>query len=161
VKELIEEHIKPVTEQMTDLQWIVGTMALGVFFGFLDTLLIACVLGYLKLQVPAYFGIPTTFSGYFFAGVVIGRLAPARITWQASVGILICALVFMFGYGAGGDQGSGLMIVQYGLLPAVSVALFCLGKKAARRNSRCIGMPSSKKGQRNTNPHPAGRHNEP
>lgn len=133
VKELIREHVKPKADRMTAAQWILAGLVVAIFFGFLDTLIVACILGYLGVQLPAYFGVPTTFSGYFFTGLTLGRIAPSQISWELAVGVLICVLLFMVGFvGLRGHRVLWLLI-YFGLLPAVGVGACHMGVLVARR----------------------------
>jgi len=138
VNDIIEQDIRQAGERMTRLQWLGASALLGLFLGFVDTLTVACVLGYLKMQVPAFVGVPTTFSGYFFAGFFVGKLAPLRIKWEAPGGILICALAFMAGYAGFSGQGPVLLVVHYGILPAAAVGICYLGLEAGRRGIRAL-----------------------
>ena len=79
---ITDEHVKPIVGRFSRFQWVATSVVFGFFFGFVDTLLIACVLGWLGLQVPAVFGVPTTFTGYFFTGWILSDLAPPEIVWE-------------------------------------------------------------------------------
>lgn len=130
--DLIKEDLRQAGKRMTRLQWLGASILMGLFFGFVDTLTVACVLGYLSVQVPAYVGVPTTFSGYFFTGVVVGRLAPSTIEWEAPGGILICVLAFMMGFAGLAGQSTLLLVIHYGVLPAAAVGVCYVGLKAGR-----------------------------
>jgi hypothetical protein len=107
-------------------------MILGFFLGFVDTLLIAAVLGNLNLEVPAAVGLPTTFTGYFFSGMILGGFAPRSIEWEPPMGVLICVELMMVGYW--GFSGHGLWsIVYFVFIPAVAVGVCYLGMTLARK----------------------------
>lgn len=138
VNDIIEEDIREAGERMTRLQWLGASVLLGLFLGFVDTLTVACVLGYLKIQVPAFVGLPTTFSGYFFAGFFVGKLAPLRIKWEAPAGSLICVLAFMAGYAGFRGQGPFQLVIHYGILPAAAVGICYVGLEAGRRGIKAL-----------------------
>jgi hypothetical protein len=129
----LEQDVKEAGEGLNRLHWLGASCLAGFFFGFVDTLATACVLGYVSIQVPAQVGIPTTFSGFFFTGVLVGKLAPARIKWEVPLGILICVLLFMAGFAGFGGQGTLLLLVHYVILPAVAVGLSYAGLEIGRR----------------------------
>lgn len=137
---ITDEHIKPIVWRFSRLQWVAASVVFGFFFGFVDTLFIACVLGYLGLQVPAYFGVPTTFTGYFFTGWVLGNLAPSEIVWELPAGILLCVLLLM--WGLTGSQGLSLpyLLLHYVCIPGVAVGVCYLGLRVGRKKA-------AKKGQ--------------
>jgi hypothetical protein len=138
LSDLIEQDIREAGERLTRLQWLGASVLLGLFLGFVDTLTVACVLGYLKLQVPAFVGVPTTFSGYFFSGFFVGKLAPPRIKWEAPIGILICVLAFMAGYAGFTGQGPIQLTVHYGILPAAAVGICYVGVEGGRRGIKSL-----------------------
>jgi len=129
---ITDEHVKPVVGRFSKLQWVATSIVFGFFFGFVDTLFIACVIGYLGLQVPAYFGIPTTFTGYFFTGLILGNLAPSEIVWELPAGILVCVLLLM--WGMTGLQGVSIpqLFLNYVCIPGVAVAICYLGLRVGR-----------------------------
>jgi len=131
---LADEFVKPAASRMSRLQWVVAGLVLGFFLGFVDTLLIAAALGYLGLQVPSYFGVPTTFTGYFFSGVILGRLAPRHILWEPPIGILICVWLFMLGFEGLRGHGALLFLSYFTLIPAVAVAVSYLGMRVGRKD---------------------------
>ena len=133
VTDLIRDDLKQSGRRMTRLQWLGVSTLMGMFLGFVDTLTVACVLGYLGVEVPAYVGVPTTFSGYFFTGVLVGRLAPPTIGWEAPGGILICVLAFMMGFAGFSGQGPFLLVLHYGVLPSAAVGACYVGLKVGRQ----------------------------
>jgi uncharacterized protein YybS (DUF2232 family) len=130
---ITDEHVKPVVGRFSRLQWVGASIVFGFFLGFVDTLLIACILGYLGLQVPAYFGVPTTFTGYFFAGWILANLAPSEILWELPAGILVCVLLLM--WGLTGSQGLSILylLLNYVFVPGVAVGICYLGVRVGRR----------------------------
>ncbi len=142
---ITDEHVKPAVGRFSRLQWVAASIVFGFFFGFVDTLLIACVLGYLGVQVPAYFGVPTTFTGYFFTGWVLGNLAPREIVWELPAGILVCVLLLM--WGLAGTQGASFLhlFLNYVCVPAVAVGICYLGLHVGRaRAAKKVGQEASK-----------------
>jgi hypothetical protein len=129
---ITDEHVKPVVGRFSKLQWVAASAVFGFFLGFVDTLLIACVLGYLGLQVPAYFGVPTTFTGYFFTGWILGNLAPREIVWQLPAGILVCVLLLM--WGLAGTHGMSIphLFLNYICVPAVAMGVCYVGLRVGR-----------------------------
>lgn len=130
---LTDELLEPAVGKFSRIQWVLAGLVLGFFLGFVDTLFIAALLGYLGLQLPMWFGLPTTFTGYFFTGLILGRFAPQRVVWEPSSGILACVILMMLGLV--GLRGQGLMsfLFYFGLIPAVAVAVSYLGLRLARR----------------------------
>jgi len=131
---LADEYVKPVASRLSRFQWVLAGLILGFFLGFVDTLLIAAVLGHLGLQVPAYFGVPTTFTGYFFSGVIIGRLAPRQILWEPPIGILVCVWLFMLGFEGLRGHGVLLFLSYFVLIPAIAVAVSYLGIRVGKKD---------------------------
>lgn len=129
---IIEDVFRPLSERLTKLQWLLASIVIGFFLGFVSTLLIACVIGYLGLQVPAYFGVPTTFTGYFLTGYLLSQLAPAEVDWEIPTGILVCALVFMLGHVGLSGHGVFLFLIYFLLLPAIAVGVCYLGMTLGR-----------------------------
>jgi hypothetical protein len=127
VTAIIDDVFRPLSERLTKLQWLVAGIVIGFFLGFVSTLLIACVIGYLGLQVPAYFGIPTTFFGYFLTGYFLSQLARPEVDWEIPTGILVCAVVFMLGHVGLKGHGVILFLVYFLLLPAIAVGVCYLG----------------------------------
>lgn len=127
---LAEEHFKPYLGTMTSLQWFGASIVMGIFFGFVDTLFIACVLGYLGLQVPAWFGVPTTFTGFFLSGWMVGRFGPKGVSWEPPAGILVCVLALMLGLSRpelNGVTATLRTLFNYVLVPAFAVGVCYLG----------------------------------
>jgi len=129
---ITDEHVKPVVGRFSKLQWVAASIVFGFFFGFVDTLFIACVIGYLGLQVPAYFGIPTTFTGYFFTGWILGTLAPSEIVWEVPAGIVVCVLLLMWGMVEPQGVSIPFFFLNYVCIPGVAVALCYLGVRVGR-----------------------------
>jgi hypothetical protein len=130
---LAEEHVRPVAAKLSRLHWVVAAAVVGFFFGFLDTLIIAAILGHFGLKVPAYFGVPTTFVGYFMTGLVVGKLAPKDVLWEPLIGILVCVLLFMLGMASPKEQGVLLFMLNFVLIPACALGVSYLGLRVARR----------------------------
>lgn len=130
--ETVQEFVKPYADRLTKVQWIGASIVAGIFLGFVDTLIFASVIGSFRLQVPAYIGVPTTFSGYFVSGYILSRFAPREIVWEIPAGILICALLFMVGFVGFRDQSSLLLLFHYILLPAIAVGVCYLGLVVGR-----------------------------
>lgn len=125
-----DEHLKPYLGRMTSLQWFGASIVMGIFFGFVDTLFIACIMGYLGLQLPAWFGVPTTFTGFFMSGWIVGRFAPRSVSWEPPAGILVCVVLLMLGLSRPdlGGVGSALKtLFNYILVPLLAVAVCYLG----------------------------------
>ena len=111
---------------------------MGFFLGFVDTLVIAAILGYLGLTVPAYFGVPTTFTGYFFTGMIVGNLAPPEIEWECPAGIVVCVVLLMLGLVGLRGQGILLFILHYLIIPAIAVGVCYLGLRYARKKPKTV-----------------------
>jgi hypothetical protein len=134
IMSLTDELVEPAVSKFSRYQWVLSGLILGFFLGFVDTLLIATLLGYLGLKLPLWFGVPTTFTGYFFAGIIAGRLAPPDILWEPPAGVLICVLLMMLGMM--GLRGHGVWFLFYfGVIPAVAVAVCYLGVRIARKKN--------------------------
>ncbi len=140
---LTDELVTPVAGRMTRLQWVGGSIVLGFFLGFVDTLMIAAMLGYLGVKLPALFGIPTTFTGYFFTGMIVGKLAPPEIEWEAPMGIIICVVLLMMGLVGLRDQGVLLFLFHYFIIPGVAVGVCYLGLRVARKKSKARTEPGA------------------
>jgi hypothetical protein len=137
---LKDELVEPAVDKFSRRQWILAGLILGFFLGFVDTLLIAALLGYLGLNMPLWFGVPTTFTGYFFTGMIAGRLAPPDIVWEPPSGVLICVLLMMLGMM--GLRGHGVWFLFYfGVIPAVAVAVCYLGLMLARKKKGQATVP--------------------
>ena len=108
---LTDELVEPAVEKFSRSQWVLAGLILGVFLGFVDTLFIATLLGYLELTLPMWFGVPTTFTGFFFTGMIAGRLAPAEIVWEPPSGVLICVILMMLGLV--GLKGHGVLLFLF------------------------------------------------
>jgi hypothetical protein len=133
---LTEELVAPVVGRFTRMQWVGGSIVLGFFLGFVDTLMIATILGYLGLTVPAFIGVPTTCTGYFFTGMIVGKLAPIEIVWEAPVGILVCVILLMLGLEGLRGQGVLWFIFHYVIVPGVAVGVCYLGLWVARKKPK-------------------------
>ncbi|MGO9568448.1 MAG: hypothetical protein ACLP5H_12990 [Desulfomonilaceae bacterium] len=132
---ITDEHVKPIVGRFSRFQWVAASVVFGFFMGFVDTLLIACVLGYLGLQVPAYFGVPTTFTGYFFTGWILGNLAPAEIVWELPAGILLCVLLLMWGLAGSQALSIPYLLLHYVCIPGVAVGICYLGLRTGRKRA--------------------------
>lgn len=139
VTETMQELVKPVADRLTRLQWIGASIVTGFFLGFVDTLMFACILGYLGLKLPAYFGVPTTFSGYFVAGYLLSRFAPREIVWEIPAGILICSLLFMAGFVGFSGQSALLLFLHFVVLPAVAAGICFLGFAVGKHGWAGVG----------------------
>jgi hypothetical protein len=140
--DLIEEQVKPAAHGLASWQWVGVSLVVGIFFGFLDTLMIGAVIGHLGFQVPAYFGVPTTCTGYFLAGVALGRIAPAAILWQIPAGIVVCAVLVMVGLAGLSGHGVFWFLVNFLVIPALAAGACYGGVWFVRRNS--VKRPSDK-----------------
>lgn len=125
--DIITELVRPVSERLTKMQWLGVSIVIGFFLGFFATLIIAALIGYVLSGLPSYFGIPTTFIGYFLAGYVLSAIAPKEIVWEIPTGILVCSLVFLAGFVGFTGQGALMLLVTYVLLPAIAVGVCYLG----------------------------------
>jgi hypothetical protein len=134
--DVFDEHVKPLAQGLTRWRWLGVGVVLGFFLGFVDTLLIAALLGTAGIKVPAYFGVPTTFTGYFFTGMILGGLAPREIVWEVPLGILVCALLLVLGLMGLKGQGVLSFILNFIFLPATAVGVCYLGMRVARRAPR-------------------------
>jgi hypothetical protein len=130
--DLIEEHVRPVTEKFSRSRWFGVSIVVGFFFGFLDTLMLAALMGSLGIVVPAYVGVPTTLTGYFFAGMILGRFAPAQIHWEIPAGILVCSLLLIWGLFGLSGHGVLAFIFNFFVVPAVAVGVCYLGLLTGR-----------------------------
>ncbi len=132
---ITDEHVKPIASRLSRLQWTALSAVLGFFLGFADTLLIACVLGYLGLRVPAYFGVPTTFVGYFFTGLIVGNLAGPDIVWEAPAGIILCVLLLMWGLAGTHGLSAPYLLLNYVCIPGIAMGTCCLGLRVGRKRA--------------------------
>jgi hypothetical protein len=130
--DLIKELVKPVVVTYSRGRWFGASIVVGFFLGFLDTLMLAALMGYMGITVPAYFGVPTTLTGYFLSGMILGGLAPLKIVWEIPCGILVCALLMVLGLF--GLRGHGVLafMFNFGLIPAIAVGVCYLGVLMAR-----------------------------
>jgi len=133
--DLIDEQVKPAAQELPSWQWVGVSLVVGIFFGFMDTLMIGAVIGYLGFQVPAYFGVPTTFTGYFLAGAALGRIAPAAILWQIPAGIVVCAVLAMLGLAGLSGHGVFWFLVNFLVIPALAAGACYAGVWFVRRNA--------------------------
>ncbi len=91
-------------------------------------------MGWLGLKLPHWFGVPTTFTGFFFTGMIAGRLAPPEIVWEPPAGVLICILLMMLSMW--GLKGHGVLFLYYfGVVPAIAVAVCYAGVWMARKKN--------------------------
>lgn len=142
---LKDELVVPAVSKFTRGQWVLAGLIMGFFLGFVDTIFIATLLGYLGLSVGSWFGVPTTFTGFFFTGIIAGRLAPPDIVWEPPAGVLICVLLMMLGLV--GLKGHGvLFLFHFGVVPAIAVAVCYAGVWTARKKMRQPGaaQPTNK-----------------
>jgi hypothetical protein len=132
----IDQLVKPATQGFTRWRWLGASIIFGFFLGFVDTLLIAALLGTVGIKVPAYVGFPTTFSGYFFAGMIVATFAPPTVLWEIPAGILVCALALVMGLV--GIKGHGVLsfILHFLVIPALAVGVCYGGVLVARRPPR-------------------------
>ncbi|HMK34233.1 MAG TPA: hypothetical protein VK463_04130 [Desulfomonilaceae bacterium] len=137
---LTDEYVQPALSNFSRVQWVVAGLVAGFFLAFADTLFIAAILGYLGLHVPLWFGVPTTFTGYFFTGMILGKFAPPGIVWEPPSGVLICVLLMMLGLVGLKGQGVLLFLFHFVLIPAVAVSICYLGMRVARRKNP-VGEP--------------------
>ena len=129
---ITDEHVKPIASRLSRLQWVAASAVLGFFLGFVDTLLIACVLGYLGLRVPAYFGVPTSFVGYFCTGLVVGNLAGPEIVWEVAAGILLCVLLLIWGLAGTHGLSVPYLLLNYVCVPGIAIGTCYLGLRVGR-----------------------------
>ncbi|MFH1114493.1 MAG: hypothetical protein V1792_11275 [Pseudomonadota bacterium] len=134
----MRELVKPFADRLTRVQWIAASIVAAFFLGFVDTLVFAGVVGIFRVELPASFGVPTTFSGYFFAGYLMSRFAPREITWEIPAGILICALLFMLGFVGISGQGTLLFLLHYAVLPVIAAGIGYLGLVLGREGRKGI-----------------------
>jgi hypothetical protein len=139
---LTEELLEPAIGRFSRMQWVLAGLVLGFFLGFVDTLFIAAALGYFGLHLPLWFGVPTTFTGYFFTGMILGRFAPRHVVWEPSWGILICVILMMMGLVGLKGHGALLFLFHFVVIPAVAVGVSYLGLWLARR--KMVGVPNEK-----------------
>ena len=130
--DFIEEHLRPVTTRFSGWRWFGVSIVVGFFLGFIDTLMLAALMGYLGIVVPAYFGVPTTLLGYFFAGIILGRFAPVQVLWEIPAGILVCSLLLVMGLFGLSGHSLGSFIFNFGVVPAIAVGVCYLGVLASR-----------------------------
>lgn len=138
---LTEELVAPVVGRFTRMQWVGASIVMGFFLGFVDTLTIAAILGYLDLTAPAFIGVPTTCTGYFFSGMIVGKLAPSEIVWEAPAGILVCVILLMLGLEGLRGQGVLLFLLHYVVIPGIAVGVCYLGLRVARRKPKAQTEP--------------------
>jgi hypothetical protein len=132
----ITNEISPYTSKFTRFQWFAAGTVLGFFLGFVDTLVIAAILGHLGLKVPAEVGLPTTFSGYFFTGVALAGFAPEEITWEPPAGILVCVLIMMWGFAGLSGHGFFAFVLDFVVIPAIAMGVCCGGMYVARSHAK-------------------------
>jgi hypothetical protein len=132
---LVEEELKPVLSRMPSYQWVGLSIVLGIFFAFLDLLMIAAVLGYLHLQPPAWCAVPITFTGFFFAGWSVGRFGPSYVVWEPPVGILVCILLLLMGLARPEMTGAWAVFVlflNWVVVPLVAMTVCYGGLRVGR-----------------------------
>lgn len=131
---LIDEYFRPAAANFLPWHWVLTSMVVGFFLGFVDTIFIGAIMGYAGVRMPAYFGVPTTFSGYFLTGMMLGRIAPPTIFYHIPLGIILCSLLFMWGMAGPAGQGGLAFISNFVLIPAVAGGVCYLGVRLARRS---------------------------
>lgn len=139
--DFLEEHLKPVTDKFSRWRWFGVSIVVGFFLGFMDTLMLAALMGYLGIVVPAYVGVPTTLTGYFFAGMILARFAPVQIVWEIPAGILLCSLLLVWGLFGLSGHGFGSMILNFGVVPAIALGVCYLGVLAGRGQLKAKLLP--------------------
>jgi hypothetical protein len=127
-----DEFVKPLVGNFTSGRWFAASIVVGFYLGFVDTVIIAAILGAVNFHVPAYVGVPTTMVGYLFTGYILGRLAPSRITWEIPMGILVAVLLFMMGMVGFKGMTFGPMVLNYVIVPAIAWGVCYFGILAAR-----------------------------
>jgi|GEM_PF-1896908 len=135
---LINEYFGPAVRPFTRVQWAVAGLIVGVFLGFVDTLFLAAFMGYLGITVPAWFGVPTTFTGYFVSGIILGRLAPKNILWEPCAGIFVCVVLMMGGLVGFRGHGFLLFLLHFVVIPGGAVAVSYLGILVGREGFRAV-----------------------
>jgi len=141
-----DEYVKPHTNQLSTLQWVGAGLVLGLFFGFVDTLLIAAALGTVGITVSAYFGVPTTLTGYFFAGLLLGKWAPKHVEKGPIVGIVLFVWLFMWGFVGLRGHGALGFLGYFLLIPAVAAGLCYVGLHLGRGDLSAIVRKLTGKG---------------
>lgn len=129
---VINEYFGPAVRPFTRIQWVVAGLIVGVFLGFVDTLFLAALMGYLGITVPAWVGVPTTFTGYLVSGIILGRLAPKSILWEPCAGICICVILMMAGLVGFRGHGFLLFLVHFVIIPGAAVVVSYVGIVAGR-----------------------------
>jgi hypothetical protein len=136
-----DEFVRPATSRFTRLQWLAAGLLLGFFLGFVDTVIIAALLGFLGLKVSVWFGIPTTFSGYFFTGMILGALAPEDVVWEPVIGVFIIIEIMMTGLV--GLKGHGIFFFFHFVIVPVIAAGVCYGGLLLSRRKTRAKRPES------------------
>jgi MFS family permease len=145
---IFTEIVEAPAKRFTRLQWIAAGLVMGLFLAFVDTLVIATILGALELRLPKWFGIPTTFSGYLVAGMIAGKFAPEDMRREFLFGILVCVWLFVWGFYGWGWHG-GMFIVYFIVIPAIAAAvahggmLLTLRRIGSRRSSPDTDSPET------------------
>jgi hypothetical protein len=135
---LINEYFEPVVRPFTRVQWAVAGLIVGVFLGFVDTLFLAALMGYAGITVPAWFGVPTTFTGYFVSGIILGRLAPKNIAWEPCAGIFVCVILMMAGLVGFRGHGFLLFLFHFVVLPGAAAMVSYLGILVGREGFKPV-----------------------
>lgn len=130
--DFLEEHVRPVAERFSRWRWFGVSIVVGFFLGFIDTLMLAAVMGSLGIVVPAYVGVPTTLTGYFFAGMALARFAPVQILWEIPAGILTCSFLLVWGLFGLHGHSIGAFIFNFVFIPGIAMGVCYLGVLAGR-----------------------------
>jgi hypothetical protein len=140
---LTDELVEPAIGKFTRYQWILAGLVMALFFGFVDTLFIATILGYLGIPVGSWFGVPTTFSGFFVTGAITGRLAPPTIVWEPPSGVLIFVLLMMLGMVGLRGHGFFSFLFYFVVVPAIAVSVCYAGVWVARKERGKPAAPAA------------------
>jgi hypothetical protein len=127
-----QEQLEPFVNRMVPWHWVVAAIPVGIFLGFIDTLAIATVLGYLRISLPGWVGIPTTFTGFLCTGWLAGRMAPRSIVWQPPFGIFLCTVLVMLGYMGLRGLGALNLFFHYLIIPGLAAAICYAGLRIGR-----------------------------
>ncbi len=128
--------------RFTRLQWVGASIVLGFFLGFVDTLMIGALLGNSISRCRLMSGSPPPVQGIFFSGMIVGKLAPREIVWEAPAGIFVCVILLMLGLEGLRGQGVLWFLFHYVIIPGVAVGVCHLGLWVARRKSKAQTAPA-------------------
>jgi hypothetical protein len=93
---------------------------------------LAALMGSVGIVVPAYVGVPTTLTGYFFAGMILARFAPVQILWEIPAGILACSFFLVWGLFGLSGHSFGAFILNFVVIPGIAMGVCYLGALAGR-----------------------------